>query len=287
MIATNVPEANISEEDLVRCSGAGSCAGGWWAFEYLVNTGCSSENDYPYTASDGSCQQNLPRPYQASTWGYVGSASIAALKAALVEYGPLTVAVYVTPLFQAYIGGVFDESASGDVNHGVTLVGWDDGDGAWIIKNSWGVGWGENGYMRIKYGSNSIGYAAAWVKPKPTSIPHWFIGDFQNIESNTRGIIRVEIDQQQKRIYIHAWGKCHPEDCDWGRVQMEPYFARVDATSLMEVTALKAVFDQGFAVATLAILPYDSDKIQIITLTHFTDRSGRRDTGLVYILKRQ
>jgi cathepsin L len=169
MIAANVPEVDISEEDLVRCSGAGSCAGGWWAFDYLVNTGCASENDYSYTATDGPCQQGLQRPYKASAWGYVGSTSVAALKSALVEYGPLTVAVSVTPLFQAYIGGVFDESTSGDVNHGVTLVGWDDGDGAWIIKNSWGVGWGENGYMRIKYGSNSIGYAAAWVRAKATA----------------------------------------------------------------------------------------------------------------------
>ena len=69
---------------------------------------------------------------------------------------------------------MFNEYDLSTVNHGVTLIGWDDskvaGDrkGAWLIKNSWGTGWGtaaggpERGYMWIAYGSNNIGYGAAW-----------------------------------------------------------------------------------------------------------------------------
>jgi C1A family cysteine protease len=59
----------------------------------------------------------------------------------------------------------------GAVNHGVTLIGWDDSKNAWLIKNSWGTGWGdtcgygsERGYMWITYTSDNIGYAAAWVQ---------------------------------------------------------------------------------------------------------------------------
>ncbi|UCH92091.1 MAG: C1 family peptidase [Candidatus Aminicenantes bacterium] len=54
---------------------------------------------------------------------------------------------------------------SGTVNHGVTLIGWDNNKGAWLIKNSWGSGWGEKGYMWIAYNCNNIGYAASWVQP--------------------------------------------------------------------------------------------------------------------------
>jgi cathepsin L len=49
------------------------------------------------------------------------------------------------------------------INHAVILCGWDDAKGAWLLKNSWGTGWGENGFMWIKYGCNKVGYGACYA----------------------------------------------------------------------------------------------------------------------------
>jgi cathepsin L len=156
-----------SEQDTLDCSGAGSCAGGWWAFQYLIDTGSAKESDYAYVAVKGACK-SVTRPYKAKAWGYVDSTveipSVVAIKQALCEYGPLAIAVYASPAFQAYTSGVFNEKAQNDINHAITLVGWDDAKKAWRIKNSWGTGWGEAGFMWIAYDSNKVGYAAAWVQ---------------------------------------------------------------------------------------------------------------------------
>jgi cathepsin L len=101
--------------------------------------------------------------------------TVAEIKKALCEHGALAVAVHVSNAFRLYTGGVFNEQANGLIkNHEVTLIGWDDSKGAWLIKNSWGTGWGGNGddasstrgYMWIAYGSNDVGYNASWVDVK-------------------------------------------------------------------------------------------------------------------------
>lgn len=166
---------NSSEQDTLDCSGAGSCAGGWWAYDYLVKTGSAEESNYPYGAVKKACDTGATRPYKAAVWAYVNSGvqipSVAELKRALCNYGPLGVAVAVTPAFQAYKSGVFNESSSADINHAITLVGWDDSKQAWRIKNSWGTGWGESGYMWIAYGCNKVGYGATWVQAKAAQPP--------------------------------------------------------------------------------------------------------------------
>jgi cathepsin L len=71
--------------------------------------------------------------------------------------------VYVDYYFQCYTGGVFNSSNQGNVNHFVTLCGWDDTRGAWRLKNTWGTGWGESGYMWIAYGCHDVGWAANYL----------------------------------------------------------------------------------------------------------------------------
>jgi hypothetical protein len=159
---------DTAEKETLDCSGAGSCSGGWWAFQYLVDTGTTTESQYPYSPSDGPCQAAKQPRYRATAWGYVDPnntiPSTDALKQALCAYGPIAVAIAATPAFQAYTGGVFNEMSNITVNHAVTLVGWDDARQAWRVKNSWSTAWGESGFMWIAYGCNSIGYGAAWTQ---------------------------------------------------------------------------------------------------------------------------
>ena len=166
---------DTSEQDILSCSGSGTCSGGWWAFGRLISNGVATEASYPYTATNSACNTTVARPYRAVAWGYVttgsGIPTVVQTKQALCAHGPLAVAVAATSAFQAYTTGVFNQTTTAGVNHGVTLIGWDDTKNAWLIKNSWGPGWGMAGYMWIKYNSNKITYGAAWVQAKNTFYP--------------------------------------------------------------------------------------------------------------------
>ena len=63
--------------------------------------------------------------------------------------------------------GVFNGQNNRSINHVVMLIGWDDNKKAWLVKNSWGKDWGEDGFGWIAYGSNNIGLFAAWIQPSP------------------------------------------------------------------------------------------------------------------------
>lgn len=159
---------NTSEQRILDCSGAGTCQGGWWAFDYLVDSGNVGESRDQYSAkySDRS-GRGLTGPFLAQTWGYVTDRNqiptVTQLKQALCRYGPLAVAITATPEFLRYKGGTFNQGQTAQVNHAILLVGWDDNRNAWAIKNSWDRDWGEDGFGYVDYRSNNIGYGAAYV----------------------------------------------------------------------------------------------------------------------------
>ena len=158
---------DLSEQWLVSCNTDGwGCNGGWMADDYMVNPGAVLESCYPYTATDSTCYTGCPFVYQASSSGTTGD-DVASIKWGIVNYGGLAVAVYVNSAFQAYTGGVFNGCDDKSCNHAVELVGWDDSkgtNGAWLMKNSWDTGWGEDGFMWIEYGCSNIGYASTYIE---------------------------------------------------------------------------------------------------------------------------
>jgi C1A family cysteine protease len=179
ILIQDLVEEDLSEQYLVSCNTNGwGCNGGWWAHDYHqwkysppeTEAGAVPEDEFPYAARDDPCGGPYSHPWQIHDWAYVGNSysvpSVSAIKQAMLDYGPVAAAVYVGSDFQAYTGGIFNSNQTGSVNHGIVLVGWDDmqgSDGVWFLRNSWGTGWGEDGYMRIEYGTSMVGYAANYV----------------------------------------------------------------------------------------------------------------------------
>lgn len=194
-------DKDLAEQYLISCNTDGyGCNGGWFAHEYYMWNGITPpgeqqpgavlESNFPYTADDGACNPPHSHPYDLQSWAYISSQSnvpsVQAIKQAITDHGVVAAAVCVGPKFQAYTGGIFNaneaSSCGGSVNHAIALVGWTDDlgpdSGYWIMKNSWGAGWGESGYMRIRYGMSNIGYAANYVQlqntpppPPPSDLP--------------------------------------------------------------------------------------------------------------------
>ena len=164
--ADNV-EVNLSEQQLVSCNPWGwGCNGGLWPNDMLVDPGAMMETCFPYTATDAPCNETCPTPYAIQGWGFVTSDNVVPpvtdIKQAIYTYGAVQVGVYADNWFMSYTGGVFNRCRNrvNYTNHAVILCGWDDAKGAWLMKNSWGTGWGEDGYMWIAYGCNKIGEGA-------------------------------------------------------------------------------------------------------------------------------
>ena len=156
---------DLSEQQLVSCNSEGyGCDGGWFLPDMFMSPGGIYESCMPYQASDTvPCTQNQCQKVAFIEDYQDISSSVTSIKNALVD-GPVAVAMYARDNFSYYSGGCYSGGSSSSVNHGVLIVGYNDsecsGQGAWIVKNSWGTGWGDNGFFMIKYGDSNIGYGA-------------------------------------------------------------------------------------------------------------------------------
>ncbi|CAM0952218.1 unnamed protein product [Alopecurus aequalis] len=150
---------SLAEQELVDCDVHGEdqgCEGGLMddAFKFIIqNGGLTKESSYPYTAADGKCKSGSNSAATITGYEDVPANDEAALMKAVASQ-PVSVAVDGGDMtFQFYSGGVMTGSCGTDLDHGIAAIGYgkdSDGTSYWLMKNSWGASWGENGYLRME-----------------------------------------------------------------------------------------------------------------------------------------
>ena len=224
---------SLSEQYLISCNKERySCArGGNVVFDYYTKSyvnppesaaGVVYTADFPFKGTDVSCGSTAhPHHEKLASWASIrGSpASVTALKEALMTAGPVWTAVCANDAFSNYkykgnsTKDIFRGTCT-QLNHAVILVGWNDndGDGYWIMRNSWGKQWGDRGYMRIAYGASGIGSDSAkavyGTQPPISSGPIANPGQAQTVHSGDT----VTLDGSGSRdttgtIASYAWAQ--------------------------------------------------------------------------------
>lgn len=164
----------LSEQQLVDCDTSNSGCGGGWpqrAYAYVhAAGGLVPWSDYQYRFVQGQC--NVPQSnekVQVSGWNVISKYPIGApafgneaAMASAIANGPMSVCLDSSK-WQSYSGGILGKGCGRKINHCVQLVGAGvtvkngKKKGYWIIRNSWGADWGNNGYAKIKFGTNACG----------------------------------------------------------------------------------------------------------------------------------
>ena len=162
----------LSQEWLVDNSKeADGCNGGYFdsASDFVTPNGQPLYSACPYSNGSGKCSATLPVAASIKAWFMLGeqnqAPTVRDIEAYMALSGkPVSIAVAAAAgSWESYSGGVYNKCAKGEMDHMINIVGWDNegaqfdangnlpaGKGIWILRNSWGKSWGENGYMRTK-----------------------------------------------------------------------------------------------------------------------------------------
>ncbi|EAR99859.1 papain family cysteine protease (macronuclear) [Tetrahymena thermophila SB210] len=147
---------DFSEQQLVDCVNSANgysskgCSGGWpaSAIDYSSKFGITTLQNYPYIGVQKKCNiTGTNNGFKPKSWKQIPNTSKDLQNA--LNYSPVSIAVDAST-WSHYKSGVYNGCNQTDIkiNHGVLAIGYDSL-GNWIVKNSWGTGWGEQGYIRL------------------------------------------------------------------------------------------------------------------------------------------
>jgi hypothetical protein len=150
-------DIDLSEADLFFCGAGRNCQTGWWptyALDYAKNEGISEEGCFEYEDRDmdcNLCSNKADRLIKIGSWQEI--INIGQRKEWLDQKGPMVACMAVYRDFFGYLDGVY-RHVTGDLAgyHAVSCIGYSEEEECWICKNSWGPGWGKEGFFKIGYG---------------------------------------------------------------------------------------------------------------------------------------
>jgi C1A family cysteine protease len=167
MIAKGLTNANfkpLAPQQIVDCDKRdGGCNGGNppTAYEYVIGAGGQdTEATYPYHAVNQACQfKEADVEAKISSWKYVGRGNEADMVTGVATVSPLSICVDAQA-WQHYSGGIMKAAQCGtSLDHCVQIVAYDTTSATpyWNVRNSWGADWGEKGFIRLEYGTDTCG----------------------------------------------------------------------------------------------------------------------------------
>ena len=171
---------DFSEQNIRSCHGFvltdGTCTGGnpKKSTAYMTRfNGPVLESESPYDTDPASLCDIFTPQYKISGYRALPK-DINTLKEAVLNHGAIYTNMYYDSQYYNSGDYTYYYSGTSSTDHAVTLVGWNDnkltagGTGAWIVKNSWGSSWGENGYFYVSYNDTKFNSTNAyWTDPEP------------------------------------------------------------------------------------------------------------------------
>jgi hypothetical protein len=114
----------------------------------------------------------------------------------------------------------------------------------------------------------------------------YFAGNWQNINPQTTGVLKIPIRIADSAMFVRAWAKCRPTNCDWGEVEAQGIGGNIGAQQGAGMREVTAQFRNNVRQVALTIHPAPNNHIRVESVVNFIDQSGRAPMAKVFVFER-